>query len=50
MKYNNKIGQKTGTSKISKKVIKNAIITERIEEYQNLNSGKRRANGLKNKK
>jgi len=46
MKYNKRIGQKTGTSKTSKKVMKNAMIVLRVQAYQNLNSGNRRANGL----
>ena len=40
------MGQNTGTSNISKKVIKRAIMTARTHEYQNLNSGNLRANGL----
>jgi hypothetical protein len=46
MKYNKRIGQNTGTSKISKKVIIIAIIVARVHDSQNLNSGNRRANGL----
>ena len=45
-KYNNNIGQNTGTSNISKNVI-NIDVTIALEhEYQNLNSGSLLANGL----
>jgi hypothetical protein len=50
MKYNKRIGQKTGTSKTSKNVITMAMIVERVQECQNLNSDSRRAKGLKEKK
>ena len=46
MKYRSSIGQKTGTSNNSKKVMNVAIIIAREQEYQNLNSGNLRANGL----
>ncbi len=46
MKYSNRMGQKTGMSKISKKVMKNDMNTDRMHEYQNLNSGNLLANGL----
>ena len=46
IKYNNKIGQKTGILKTSKKVIPKAVMTAFVLKYQNLNSGTRRANGL----
>lgn len=41
-----RIGQKTGMLKQSKKVQTNAINVDLLTEYQNLNSGKRRINGL----
>lgn len=46
MKYSSKIGQNTGMSNIWKKVIIKEIITALVHEYQNLNSGNRRAKGL----
>jgi hypothetical protein len=49
IKYNNRMGQKTGTSKIWKKVIKKEIITDRKQECQNLNSGNLLAKGLQRK-
>ena len=45
MKYINRIGQKTGTSKTPKKVIKSDIQQALVQLYQNLNSGSLRANG-----
>ena len=45
-KYMTKIGQKTGTSKIPKKVMKNEIRVPRKHVNQNLNSGNRLVNGL----
>lgn len=47
-KYTTKTGQNTGTSKNSKKVIKNADMTPRVQNSQNLNSGNLLANGLYN--
>lgn len=44
--YRSKIGQKTGISNIEKKVAKNPRMIDLILEYQNLNSGRRRTNGL----
>jgi len=44
-KYITSIGQKTGTSKISKNVRENASNVDFIVLSQNLNSGKRRING-----
>ena len=46
IKYINRMGQKTGTSKKLKNVIPNEIKTALIQEYQNLNSGNLLANGL----
>jgi hypothetical protein len=40
------MGQNTGTSNASKKVITIAMRVARAQECQNLNSDKRRANGL----
>ena len=50
MKYSSSIGQKTGTSNNSKKVMNVAIIIALEQEYQNLNSGNLRANGLNSRK
>lgn len=47
MKYSNKIGQKTGTSKTAKKVAMKEKKTALTHECQNLNSGSLRAKGLK---
>jgi hypothetical protein len=46
MKYSSRIGQKTGISKMPKKVMKKDVMTALMQECQNLNSGSRRANGL----
>ncbi len=46
MKYNKRIGQNTGMSKTWKNVMKKDMMTALVQEYQNLNSGKRRAKGL----
>jgi len=46
MKYMTRMGQKTGMLKNSKKVQKKAIRVALVAEYQNLNSGSRRMNGL----
>ena len=46
MKYMTRIGQNTGMLNSSKKVQKNAIVVALVAEYQNLNSGSRRINGL----
>ena len=45
-KYMTNIGQNTGTSKIEKKVMINAIPVPRKQAYQNLNSGNLLVNGL----
>ena len=39
------MGQKTGTSKTEKKVMKKAMTVPRVQASQNLNSGKRRVKG-----
>jgi hypothetical protein len=44
--YMSRIGQNTGTSKMLRKVMKNAVTNALHERYQNLNSGRRRTNGL----
>ena len=44
--YMSKMGQKTGTSNIGKKVIARPIAKDLLLAYQNLNSGSRRTNGL----
>jgi len=44
--YMTRTGQKTGTLKISKKVQKKEMVTARVAQYQNLNSGRRRMKGL----
>mmetsp|Transcript_18081 Transcript_18081/g.26759 ORF Transcript_18081/g.26759 Transcript_18081/m.26759 type:complete len:103 (-) Transcript_18081:216-524(-) len=44
-KYMRRIGQKTGTSNTGKNVIKMLVKVPLAEANQNLNSGKRRANG-----
>lgn len=45
IKYSNKIGQKTGISKASKKVVKNANKVDLTTAHQHLNSGNRRMKG-----
>ena len=45
-KYITRIGQKTGISKDSKRVQPRATPVAHMELYQNLNSGRRRMNGL----
>lgn len=45
-KYISRIGQNTGTSKTEKKVITMDVPTPFVHANQNLNSGRRRANGL----
>jgi hypothetical protein len=44
-KYKSSIGQKTGISKMLKKVMKRLVTTPLVQANQNLNSGNRRANG-----
>lgn len=46
MKYITNIGQNTGTLKTSKNVQTKPITELFVTEYQNLNSGNRRINGL----
>mmetsp|Transcript_22642 Transcript_22642/g.33146 ORF Transcript_22642/g.33146 Transcript_22642/m.33146 type:complete len:95 (-) Transcript_22642:340-624(-) len=45
-KYITKMGQKTGTSNIGKKVIKNDVVVPRKQTSQNLNSGNLLVKGL----
>lgn len=45
-KYMSSIGQNTGTSNTAKNVIMIDVTTPREQASQNLNSGRRRANGL----
>jgi hypothetical protein len=47
MKYSSRMGQKTGMSNMLKKVIRKDVSTALMHECQNLNSGSRRANGLR---
>jgi hypothetical protein len=44
--YISRMGQNTGTSKMLKNVMKNAVTNDLHDRYQNLNSGSRRTNGL----
>lgn len=44
--YRSRMGQKTGTSKIGKKVAAKPMNMDFMLEYQNLNSGSRRTKGL----
>jgi len=46
MKYMTRMGQNTGMLKQSKNVQIIAIVVDFVTEYQNLNSGSRRMNGL----
>jgi hypothetical protein len=46
MKYMTRMGQNTGMLKHSKNVQIIAIVVDFVTEYQNLNSGSRRMNGL----
>lgn len=46
IQYMTRTGQKTGMLKSSKKVQKKEMVTARVAQYQNLNSGRRRINGL----
>jgi len=50
IKYSSRIGQNTGTSNNEKKVMKKEKTTDRVQAYQNLNSGNRLAKGLYFKK
>lgn len=45
MKYITSIGQKTGMSKTLNQLHTNAMLTARVDAYQNLNSGSRLMNG-----